>query len=507
MKLSELFVAIGCGEEPRSANVEIGDISTDSRGVKEGDLFVAVKGHSADGHDYLDEAVRNGAAALVVGREYESDLPTCVVEDTSSAAALLARKFFGDPAASMLLAGITGTNGKTSTSFLLDSILSAAVGKTGIIGTVGVGSTGELAASTHTTPASVHLYRTLSEFLRKGCKAVVMEVSSHAAVQRRIAGLEFDVGVFMNISRDHLDYHGTLEEYMAAKEMFVSSLVEKGRAKRPGALVYNADDLHVRGIAERFEGESVSFGIETNADVRGEGLEADLEGTRFDLVAGDERVRIELKLLGSFSAYNALAAAAAARILGAGPAEIQRGLERVEGVPGRFQVVSEGAGPKVVVDYAHTPDALERLLAFCRNLGARKITTVFGCGGDRDRGKRPIMGRIARVSSDEVYVTDDNPRTEDPDRIIEEILEGSGRDVHVERDRALAIRMAVEGASEGEIVVIAGDDPASRSGRPKEAASGSPPPNPNEPAHSPSCGLSSPNEPAHSGRVGFVQPE
>ncbi len=456
MKLSELLAAIECREGPRTGDVEIGDISTDSRSVKEGDLFVAVKGHSTDGHDYLDEAVRRGAAALVVGRGYESGLPTCVVEDTSVAAALIARKFFKDPAAHMLLAGITGTNGKTSTSFLLDSILSASVGKTGIIGTVGVGSMGELAESTHTTPASVHLYRTLSEFLRRGCRAAVMEVSSHAAVQRRIAGLEFDVGVFMNISRDHLDYHGTFEEYTAAKEIFVSSLVEEDRAKKPGTLVYNADDACVRGIGERFGGESVSFGIETSADVRAERLAADLEGTRFDLAVAGERVEIELKLLGSFSAYNALAAAAAARVLGVGLSEIRKGLERVEGVPGRFQVVSADAGPKVVVDYAHTPDALERLLAFCRRLGAKKITTVFGCGGDRDRGKRPIMGRIARESSDEVYVTDDNPRTEDPERIIEEILEGSGRDVHVERDRALAIRKAVEGAADGEIVVIAG---------------------------------------------------
>ena len=456
MKLSELLVAIECKEKRRVDDVEIGDISTDSRSVKEGDLFVAVKGHSTDGHDFLDEAVRKGAAALVVGRGCESDLPTCVVEDTSVAAALLAKKFFGDPAARMMLVGITGTNGKTSTSFLLDSILAAAVGKTGIIGTVGVGSMGELAASTHTTPASVHLYRTLSEFLRKGCRAVVMEVSSHAAVQRRITGLEFDVGVFMNISRDHLDYHGTLDRYMAAKEIFVSSLVEPGRGKRPGALVYNADDVRVRGIGKRFGGKSISFGIESDADVRGERLAADLEGTRFDLVAAGGKVRVELKLLGSFSAYNALAAAAAAHTLGVGLEEIRQGLERVEGVPGRFQVLSAGAGPKVVVDYAHTPDALERLLTFCKDLGASRITTVFGCGGDRDRGKRPIMGRIARESSDEVYVTDDNPRTEDPERIVEDILEGSGRGVHVERNRALAIRRAVAGAAEGEIVVIAG---------------------------------------------------
>ena len=456
MKLVELIGAIECKERLRLYDMEIRGISTDSRSVKEGDIFVAVKGHTMDGHDFLEQAVRNGASALVVDRAYECELPTFVVGDTSVAAAKLAKKFFSDPAAELLLVGITGTNGKTSASFLLDSILYQAVGKTGIIGTVGVGSMGELSEATHTTPASVHLYRTLSEFLRKGCRSVVMEVSSHAVDQHRIAGLEFDLGIFMNITRDHLDYHETLDRYIAAKEMFVSTLIESGRRKKPGILVYNADDERVRGIAGRFGGDSVSFGFDEGADVRGEGLTADLEGTSFDLACDGEKTRIELKLLGSFSAYNALAAAAAARALGVELPEIKKGLEMVEGVPGRFQVISSGRGPKVVVDYAHTPDALERLLTFCRDLGARRITTVFGCGGDRDRGKRKIMGRIARQISDEVYVTDDNPRTEDPERIIEEILEGSGRDVQLIRDRSLAIRRAVAEAKEGELVVVAG---------------------------------------------------
>lgn len=456
MKLTELLDAIECKETSRLDDRDIRGISTDSRDVGEGDIFIAVKGHTLDGHDFLAQAARNGASALVVGRMFESELPTCVVDDTSVAAALLARRFFKDPAADLLLIGITGTNGKTSTSFLLDSILSGSIGRSGIIGTVGVGSSGELSASTHTTPGSVHLYRALSDFLGMGCRSVVMEVSSHAAVQRRIAGLEFDLGVFMNISRDHLDYHETFDRYVAAKEMFVSTLVEPDRRKKTGMLVYNADDSLVRAIAGRFDGDSVSFGFDEGAAVRGEDLRADIEGTCFDLVCDREKIRIELKLLGSFSAYNALAAAAAARAVGIGFPEIKRGLESVEGVPGRFQVVQAGSGPKVVVDYAHTPDALERLLAFCRDLGPSRITTVFGCGGDRDRGKRPIMGRIARAFSNEIYVTDDNPRTEDPGRIIEEILEGSGRDVHVVRDRKLAIQSAIEKAGEGEIVVVAG---------------------------------------------------
>ncbi len=456
MRLSELLGAIVCGEIELQGDPEISGISTDSRAVRQGDIFIAVRGHTMDGHDFIGEAVRNGASALVVDRTFESSLPTCVVDDTSVAAALLAKRFFSDPAADLLLVGITGTNGKTSTSFLLESILSVALGKTGIIGTIGVGSIDRLSAATHTTPASVNLYRSLREFLDEDCKAIVMEVSSHAAVQHRIAGLEFDMGVFMNISRDHLDYHETFDQYIAAKELFISTLIDRERKKRPGILVYNADDERVRGIGERFGGDSISFGFEEGAAVRGRGLTADLEGTRFDLECDAGTTSIELKLLGSFSASNALAAAAAAASIGVELSSIKKGLESVEGVPGRFQVISAGGGPKIVIDYAHTPDALERLLTFCRDLGPARITTVFGCGGDRDRGKRPIMGRIASEISDEVYVTDDNPRTEDPEGIIEDILEGSGRDVHVVRERSLAIRKAVEGASEGEIVVVAG---------------------------------------------------
>ena len=456
MKLKELLGAVGCRETSNLDDREITGLSTDSRTVKEGEIFIAVKGHELDGHDFIDQAVRNGASAIVTDRMVGSRAPNCIVDDTSVAAALLARRFFSDPAANLLLVGITGTNGKTSASFLLDSILSCSIGRTGIIGTVGVGSMGELSASTHTTPESVHLYRTLSDFLERGCRAVVMEVSSHAAVQGRIAGLEFDLGVFMNISRDHLDYHETLERYVAAKELFVSTLIEPDRTKEPGILVYNADDALVREVADRFGGDTISFGFGGDAAVRGENLEADLDGTRFGLTCDGESIGIELELLGSFSAYNALAAAAAARAVGVSLFDIKRGLERVGGVPGRFQVVSTGKGPKVVVDYAHTPDALERLLLFCKDLGPKRIITVFGCGGERDKGKRPIMGRIARDISDRVYVTDDNPRGEDPDGIIEDILSGSGRDVEVVRDRRVAIERAVAEAGEGEIVVVAG---------------------------------------------------
>lgn len=459
MKLSQLSEGIETKSRPRFRDVEVTGIATDSRSVEPGNVFIAIAGHAADGHAFVGEAVRKGASVLVVERSVESDRPTLIVEDSSFVASRMAKRFYRDPAAHIVLAGITGTNGKTSSAFLLRSILDIAGGPCGIIGTIGYGIAGELSPARNTTPGPVDIYRTLGDFVRNGCRSAVMEVSSHAAAQGRIAGLEFDVGAFTNVTRDHLDYHGTFEEYLKAKGIFIDTLTEPGRKKQPGILVYNADDPEVARVAGRFAARRVSFGLSAPADVRADGLAADLKGTRFDLVMGAARTRLELKLLGSISAYNALTAAACAHALGIGIAEIKAGLERVPQVPGRFQVVSIGHGPTVVVDYAHTPDALEKLLHFCGELQPRRIVTVFGCGGDRDRGKRPLMGAIAARLSAAVFVTDDNPRTEDPDRIVKEILDGIGsgaKNVRVVRDRRTAIREAVKSAEEGDLVVIAG---------------------------------------------------
>lgn len=459
MKLSRLAQCMPVERMIEFTDVEVSGISVDSRDLRGGDLFIAVRGRSFDGHDYIAQAESRGAAAVVVDRPVEAGVPRIVVADTSVAAACAAKIFFGDPAAEIVLAGVTGTNGKTSTSFLLQSILNGAVGPTGIIGTVGFGAEGALQAATHTTPAIVDLYRIIADFRRRGCRAVVMEVSSHAADQGRIAGLEFDIGVFTNITRDHLDYHGTMDRYVAAKEAFTATLAMDGRDKPAGILVYNRDDGMVDAVAGRFGAGTVSFGFAGSADVRGRDLKADMNGTRFTLEAGRERIDVSLALLGRFSAYNALAAAAAARALDVPLSEIKAGLEAARTVPGRFQVVSAGTGPVVIVDYAHTPDALENCLTFCRELGPRRVLTVFGCGGDRDRGKRPLMGRIACRLSESVYVTSDNPRSEDPQEIIEEILAGtrdSETPLRVIVDRRDAIRVAVRDAGAGDMVVIAG---------------------------------------------------
>jgi UDP-N-acetylmuramoyl-L-alanyl-D-glutamate--2,6-diaminopimelate ligase len=459
LKLSDLIENVGISKRLAFRDVDVAGVVTDSRSIKAGDCFIAIKGHAADGHAFVEDAIRKGASALVVEHATGGTIPTIVVRDSVLAAALIAKRFFKDPASRLRLAGITGTNGKTSSAFLLRSIMNIAHGPCGIIGTIGYGDTGELAAVRNTTPGAVDLYRVMAGFVERGCRSTVMEVSSHAAEQGRIAGLEFDVAAFTNVTRDHLDYHGTIERYVEAKETFVRSLVEPGRKKPAGTLAYNADDPEVARVAERFAGPKLSFGLSPSADVRAERLKADLKGTRFDLVVGAARERLELKLLGTISVYNALTAAACAHALGVDAGTIKKGLESVPQVPGRFQVVSIGRGPTAVVDYAHTPDALEKLLNFCRELAPRTIVTVFGCGGDRDRGKRPMMGGIAARLSNIVFVTDDNPRTEDPDFIVKEILEGigsSGVPVHVVRDRRLAIRAAVGAAGEGDLVVIAG---------------------------------------------------
>jgi len=457
--LSELLEAVDILDGPEFTDIDINGISTNSNSIKTGNLFVAVKGEKFDGHDYIDKAVESGAAAVVAERLVEIAVPLVLVQQTAPVAGDLACKFYGNPAQDMFLVGITGTNGKTSSAFLLKSILETSIGITGIIGTVGYGSGENIFSSKRTTPGAVDLNRRLAEFRNEGCKAVVMEVSSHGVVQGRISGIEFDVGIFTNITRDHLDYHKTFENYLDAKREFISSLAAEDRRKKNGILIYNIDDPIVRKVGEDFKGEKLSFGVKNNADICARDLKMDIEGTSFELEVEKKSIDIELKLIGEFSIYNALSAAAAAYVLGSGMNDIKTGLDKMESVSGRFQVIPVGKGPTVVVDYAHTPDALENVLGFCRNLKSSRVITVFGCGGDRDRGKRPIMGSIASRFSDSVYVTTDNPRTENPQRIIDEILEGIDSaecDVEVVVDRREAIRKAVMTAGPDDLVLIAG---------------------------------------------------
>ncbi|MEJ2721816.1 MAG: UDP-N-acetylmuramoyl-L-alanyl-D-glutamate--2,6-diaminopimelate ligase, partial [bacterium] len=370
--------------------------------------------------------------------------------------------YYGDPADRLRLVGVTGTNGKTTTAHLLRSILDGSPwGRTGIIGTVGHGTGSVLEAGVHTTPEPLTLHRLLRDMADNGCVGVVMEVSSHAVRQQRTWGVDFEIGMLTNVTRDHLDYHPTFEDYVNAKREFCYTLISGGRRKENGTLIYSRDNRYSREIGDGFPGAKVSTSAEGSADVFAKNVEATVGGTCFDLhMGGCAVVPIALNLLGGFNVWNALLAAAAARVLGVDTEFIKRGLEAVNRVPGRFEAIrSEAGGPLVIVDYSHTPDSLERTLSFCRDLGPRRLITVFGCGGDRDRGKRPIMGGIAQRLSDVCYVTSDNPRTEDPAEIIDEILAGMDTDAGglvVEADRRRAIVSAVQGAAAGDLVAVCG---------------------------------------------------
>ncbi len=460
--LSRLIGALSGADVHNMRDTVITKITNDSRLAEQGALFVATQGTHSDGHSFIDAALERGAAAIVT----EKHVPVrhvvhVVVEDSTRALAELASEFYGNPSRDLRLFGVTGTNGKTSTTHLLRSIAEASAwGKVGVIGTVGHGTAGELEASVHTTPEPVTLHRLFAEMREKGCVGVVMEVSSHAVRQQRVWGVDFEIGMLTNVTRDHLDFHRTFEDYLGAKREFCESLIAKSRKKKEGVLVYSIDNEHSRDIGESFRGHKVSTSIEEQADVFATEVRADLQGTRFLLhIKGKQSVEVNLKLLGSFSVSNAVLAAAGAHVLGIEIEGIKAGLEAVARVPGRFEALGGGPRPHVIVDYSHTPDSLERMLLFCRALNPKRLIAVFGCGGDRDRGKRPLMGEIARRISHVCFVTSDNPRTEDPAQIVDEILAGVDRKrpgLFVEIDRRKAIREAVRMARPGDVVAICG---------------------------------------------------
>jgi UDP-N-acetylmuramoyl-L-alanyl-D-glutamate--2,6-diaminopimelate ligase len=431
---------------------DITDLAYDARRVGPGALFFCVPGFRRDGHDFAADAVGRGAAALAVERPLDLPVPQLVVEDVRLAMALAADAFFGEPSRELAVAGVTGTNGKTTTTFILYAILAAAGRRPGLLGTIESRVGGERRAVRHTTPESIDLQRTLREMLDAGDRSCAMEASSHGSELRRLAGVRFAALVFTNLSPEHLDLHGTLEAYYDAKRRL---FVEHGPdGVRPPAAV-NVGDEHGRRLAEELRalGETpVTFALDREADVRPDELEVDAAGARLT-AAG---ISLRTRLRGRFNVENVLAALAAARILGIDDDAIARGVAHVTGVPGRFEAVDEGQPFTVLVDFAHTPAALENVLAEARALAAGRVICVFGCGGDRDREKRPLMGAVAARVADSVLVTSDNPRSEDPLAIIDEVLAGAGGAAEVEPDRAQAIGRAVGQAREGDVVVIAG---------------------------------------------------
>jgi UDP-N-acetylmuramoyl-L-alanyl-D-glutamate--2,6-diaminopimelate ligase len=458
VNLVELLSVLPDSSFPSAASdLEIAGISADSRTVRPGELFVALRGAHADGRDHAREAVLRGAAAVVSDRPSPEGVTVPWVRVASPRRALgrLSARMAGDPAQKLVLAGVTGTNGKTTTALLIESILARRYGRAGFVGTVFY-STGrrELPAG-QTTPEAPVLQALLAEMVESGVPAAAMEVSSHALALDRVEGCRFDVTVFTNLTRDHLDFHGDLGTYFEAKKRLFDEF------RKPGAAaVVNVDDPAGRELANEIAPPVVTWSQGRAADVRGEEVDCTLSGTSLAIVHAGGRFRISSTLLGRFNADNLVGAAAAGLALGFSETEITAGCSAVTRVPGRLERVEGGQPYAILVDYAHTEDALKRLLEAVRNLTEKKIVLVFGCGGDRDRGKRLPMGRIAGSLSDIAIATSDNPRSEDPEAILAEVEKGlvlSGATKYrIVPDRREAIRTAIDLANPGTVVVIAG---------------------------------------------------
>jgi UDP-N-acetylmuramoyl-L-alanyl-D-glutamate--2,6-diaminopimelate ligase len=425
--------------------VEISGLAYSSQSVTTGTLFFCVPGFRADGHDFAPEAVARGAAALVSQRPLDLGVPDVVVEDVRAAMGPAAARFYGDPTAELDVVGITGTNGKTTTAFLVRHLLESGDRGCGLLGTVKRVVGGVEEEVERTTPEAIDLQATFRRMVEAGDRACAMEVSSHALELGRAAGIRYACRVFTNLTQDHLDFHETMEAYFLSKRRLFET---------PGSSVVNVDDEYGRRIAA--EVECVTFGIENEADYRARELRFDLAASRFRCETPDGDLELELPLPGPFNVQNALGAIAAARLVGVDAESIVAALPRFGRVPGRFEAVDEGQDFGVLVDYAHTPDSLENVLRAARELTRGRVHVVFGAGGDRDRGKRPLMGDVARRLADRVLVTSDNPRSERPEAIVDEIMEGAGAGAERETDRGRAIALAIDSAEPGDVVVIAG---------------------------------------------------
>lgn len=438
---------------------EVTGLALDSRRVRQGDLFFALAGQRADGARFARAAIDAGAVAIVgEGRAEESGTPVVRVSDARLAMAQAARVFHGDPARDLRIVAVTGTNGKTTTTWLLESVFAAASWRSGVIGTTGIRVAGQTRPSAFTTPESPDLFALLAEMRGAAVQAVALEASSHALVQKRTYGLAVDAAVFTNLTQDHLDYHGTMEAYQDAKCMLFDG--RNGGDDRPSSAILNADDPASPAFADaarRGRRAVTRFGESRDAELRIAAVRASARGLAIGLSESGASVEFTLPLLGRYNAWNAAGAWGAARALGVPADAVRLGLEHAPQVPGRLERVDAGQPFDVVVDYAHTPDALGRSLEACRDHASGRVLLVFGCGGDRDRGKRPKMGALAARLADRAWVTNDNPRHEDPAHIALEIVAGAGAaELAVVLDRRAAIAEALGGARPGDLVLIAG---------------------------------------------------
>lgn len=454
MKLEEILNNISYECVQGSLDLQIEAITYDSRIKTKDGLFICIEGYTVDGHNYIKPAIENGARVIIIQKDINIDIADDItiikVEDTRASMATISSNYYNHPSKELELVGITGTNGKTTTAHLIAWILESVTNKIGIIGTIENRIGSQVIKAEHTTPESVDLQRILGMMKAEDVSHAVMEVSSHALELDRVKGTEYKVGVFTNLSLDHLDFHKTLDNYLQAKTKLFT-MCERG--------VINIDDPSSGKILAMEGFEPYTFGIDKNADFKGENIEITDRGVNFDLILEGSKYPVFMPIPGKFSVYNALAAIASTYLMGIELEDAISALSNVPGVPGRVQRISSSKGFSVIVDYAHTPDGLENVLKTVNEFTESKVITVFGCGGDRDKSKRPVMGQVASKYSDYTIITSDNPRSEDPESILKDIEEGieySSQEYEKIIDREMAIKSAVKMAQKGDVIVIAG---------------------------------------------------
>lgn len=464
MKLQELASALLITHIHGDAETEITGIEADSRKIKTGDLFLCIPGLTADGHDYAPKAIALGASALVTERVLDLPIPQLVVKDARYAMAALSAHFYGYPSKELKLIGITGTNGKTTSTYLIEKILRDQGFTTGLMGTIQMKIGDTYTEMERTTQEAIDLQRSFRQMCEQKTDYCIMEVSSHALELGRVKGIHFRSGIFTNLTQDHLDYHKTMDAYTAAKGLLFSRLGNGFSAdlKDRQYAILNADDAASHTFSKLTAAQIITYGIENECDVRATNIRITAQGTEFKLISFAGEAFFRMKLVGKFNVYNALGSIAAALAEGIPLEAIRNSLEDITVVDGRMEVVNEGQDYLVLVDYAHTPDGLENALSTVRDFAEGKVITVFGCGGDRDRTKRPLMGKVTAKYSDYLYVTSDNPRTENPDAILADIVPGL-KEVNYPKeqyeliaDRKKAIQKAIEGAGPKDVILIAG---------------------------------------------------
>lgn len=459
MELKELLTTIPFYQtESKINDIDITNIEIDSRKVRQGDLFICITGFTVDGHDFVNQAIENGAVAILAEREIETSVPVIVVNDTTRALSMLSVHFYGDPTSSLSLIGVTGTNGKTTVTYLLEKIFNEQKIKTGLIGTIQMKIGEETFHTENTTPNALELQRFFKKMNDEGVGQAIMEVSSHALDLGRVYGCDYDVAVFTNLSQDHLDYHKDMDDYLRAKSLLFSQLGNSYQQKKQKFAIINADDPSCELLRQSTPQHVLTYGCENKADIEAKDIKINAFGTSFLMKTPLGDVQIKSKLIGKFNVYNMLAAAGTAIAKGVSLEVIQSALESIDGVNGRFEVVDEGQDYTIIVDYAHTPDSLENVLQTIKEFAEKKVFVVVGCGGDRDRTKRPLMANVAVKYADHALFTSDNPRTEDPKAILADMTNNLDDSIGFEVivDRKEAIKKAISYAEKDDIILIAG---------------------------------------------------